>query len=199
MANGTQDRIAETALELFSQYGCSGTSMNDIAHALGLSKAALYKHYTSKEQIRARLLEGIGRYYEERFGSAAHPLPVPDSAEAFFMLAAELAEFTVRDENIVKMRRMLTLEQFRDKSSAALATAQFNTRVEEIFTALFLQMQQRGLLAEGDSAMLALAFTAPVASLIRLSDREPEKTEAVLEQIRAFIRHFIAVYGKTQA
>ena len=45
MAEGTKERILETALELFAQNGYLGTSMNDIAARLGFTKAALYKHY----------------------------------------------------------------------------------------------------------------------------------------------------------
>ena len=51
MAGDTKERILETALELFAQNGYLGTSMNDIAGRLGFTKAALYKHYTSKQEI----------------------------------------------------------------------------------------------------------------------------------------------------
>ena len=43
-----KERILEEALQLFSQNGYTGTSMNDIAAKLGVTKAALYKHYKSK-------------------------------------------------------------------------------------------------------------------------------------------------------
>ena len=51
MADSTKERILETALALFAQRGYLGTSMNHIACQLGLTKAALYKHYTSKREI----------------------------------------------------------------------------------------------------------------------------------------------------
>lgn len=44
MAGETKERILEAALELFAQSGYSGTSMNDIAKQLGITKGALYKH-----------------------------------------------------------------------------------------------------------------------------------------------------------
>ena len=47
MAGNTKERILEVALESFAQSGYLGTSMNDIAKQLGITKAALYKHYTS--------------------------------------------------------------------------------------------------------------------------------------------------------
>ena len=50
MAEGTKERILRIALELFAQNGYLGTSMNDIAGQLGITKAALYKHYASNKR-----------------------------------------------------------------------------------------------------------------------------------------------------
>ena len=50
MTESTKERILRTALELFAQNGYLGTSMNDIAGQLGFTKAALYKHYASKQE-----------------------------------------------------------------------------------------------------------------------------------------------------
>lgn len=51
MVGDTKERILEKALALFVERGYMGTSMNDIASQLGITKAALYKHYTSKQEI----------------------------------------------------------------------------------------------------------------------------------------------------
>ena len=50
----TKERILETALTLFARNGYLGTSMSDIAGALGITKAALYKHYAGKQEILDR-------------------------------------------------------------------------------------------------------------------------------------------------
>ncbi|MCI5853824.1 MAG: TetR/AcrR family transcriptional regulator, partial [Clostridiales bacterium] len=50
MAEDTKERILRIALELFAQNGYLGTSMNDIARQVGFTKAALYKHYASKQE-----------------------------------------------------------------------------------------------------------------------------------------------------
>lgn len=47
----TQKAIVETAAELFAQRGFGGTSLNDIADALGVTKVALYYHVKNKEEI----------------------------------------------------------------------------------------------------------------------------------------------------
>lgn len=196
MAGGTQERILDTALELFSKNGFGGTSMHDIAAAMGLSKAALYKHFESKEKLREALFDSVEAYYAERFGSGTRPLPVPETAEEFCELTGRLAGFTLSDERIVRIRRLLTVEQFRDERSAELATRHFKGILEEMFTKLFIAMQEKGLLEPADPAMLALAYTAPVSSLIHLSDREPGRAEECLEKIRAFTAFFMNTYGR---
>ena len=50
-ANSTRERILDVALELFVAQGYDGTSLRQIAEQLGVTKAALYYHFESKEDI----------------------------------------------------------------------------------------------------------------------------------------------------
>ncbi len=52
----TRQRIQEVALELFIDRGYEATSLREIAERLGVTKAALYYHFKSKEDIVASLL-----------------------------------------------------------------------------------------------------------------------------------------------
>lgn len=52
----THDRILEVALELFSRRGYEGTSIRDIAERMGMTKAAVYYHFPSKEELLADVL-----------------------------------------------------------------------------------------------------------------------------------------------
>jgi AcrR family transcriptional regulator len=53
----TRSRIQEVALELFIEQGYEGTSLREIAERLGVTKAALYYHFKTKEDIVASLME----------------------------------------------------------------------------------------------------------------------------------------------
>ncbi len=46
-----QSRIIETALVLFAEHGIGGTSLQMIADAIGVTKAAVYHQYNAKEEI----------------------------------------------------------------------------------------------------------------------------------------------------
>src|SRR5207344_2409641 len=46
-----QTRIIDAALDLFAEHGISGTSLQMIADALGVTKAAVYHQYNTKDEI----------------------------------------------------------------------------------------------------------------------------------------------------
>jgi AcrR family transcriptional regulator len=53
----TRQRIQAVALELFAEQGYDKTSLREIAGRLGVTKAALYYHFKSKEDIVTSLVE----------------------------------------------------------------------------------------------------------------------------------------------
>jgi len=53
----TKDLIVDTAEQLFARFGYLGVSMTDIAESLEITKAALYYHFDSKEEIYLKVLD----------------------------------------------------------------------------------------------------------------------------------------------
>ena len=196
MSRDTKERILTAALELFSQKGYEGTNIRELSASLGLVKSGIYKHYESKEDIWNALLDRMIAYYGERFGSAEHVPPVPESLEGLVEMTMQMVHVTVHDNLIVMTRRLLSIEQFRDERARDLATKHFLTGLTEMFTPVFSGMMDKGLIRRDDPAMLAFAYTTPISALIHLCDREPEKTEEAMEKIQAFSRHFVRVYGE---
>ena len=197
MSRDTKERILTAALELFSQKGYEGTNIRELSASLGLVKSGIYKHYESKEDIWNALLDRMIAYYGERFGSAEHVPPVPESLEGLVEMTMQMVHVTVHDNLIVMTRRLLSIEQFRDERARDLATKHFLTGLTEMFTPVFSGMMDKGLIRRDDPAMMAFAYTTPISALIHLCDREPEKTEEAMEKIQAFSRHFVRVYGET--
>ncbi len=195
MAKDTKERILSAALDLFSEHGYEGTSIQDLSSSLGLTKSGIYKHYESKEAVWNALLDQMIAYYGERFGSAEHLPPIPDSTEELVQMTLRMVDITVHDEKIIKTRKLLTIEQFRDKRARALATKHFLTGLTEMFTHIYTGMMDKGLIRRDDPAMVAFAYTTPISALIHLCDREPEKELEALVQIKAFCRHFIKTYS----
>src|SRR5579859_2470697 len=63
--NDTRARIQQVAVELFTEHGYEGTSLREIAERLGVTKAALYYHFRSKEDIIESLVEDLHRQMDE--------------------------------------------------------------------------------------------------------------------------------------
>ncbi|MGW0883010.1 TetR/AcrR family transcriptional regulator [Streptomyces sp. NPDC002671] len=55
----TRQRIQDVALELFAEQGYEKTSLREIAERLDVTKAALYYHFKTKEEIVVSLFEDL--------------------------------------------------------------------------------------------------------------------------------------------
>ncbi|MEU8701814.1 TetR/AcrR family transcriptional regulator [Streptomyces sp. NPDC048680] len=61
----TRQRIQDVALELFAEQGYEKTSLREISEKLDVTKAALYYHFKTKEDILASIFEDLNRPVED--------------------------------------------------------------------------------------------------------------------------------------
>ncbi len=196
MAADTKERILESALELFAQNGYLGTSMSDIADQLGITKAALYKHYAGKQEILDRIVERMNAMDYERAEEYEMPETEPDGfAEAYLHVPIEsiraysAAQFDhwTKETFSANFRKMLTLEQYRDPKLAQLHHDYLAGGPLEYMAAIF-----RKLTESDEAAMqLALEFYGPMYLLYSVYDGTADK-DAVAPLLHAHIDRFIA-------
>ena len=102
-AVSTRERILDVALERFIRQGYAGTSLREIAEDLGFSKAALYYHYASKEDIFLALHLRVHHLMTE----AAAAVLLPDTGslddEAFAHLVEELIGIAIRNRSLLAL------------------------------------------------------------------------------------------------
>ena len=196
MAGGTKERILETALELFAQSGYLGTSMSDIAGRLGITKAALYKHYAGKQEILDRIVERMNQMDRERAEAYEMPESEPDGfAQAYMrtpvqrIRAYSMAQFDhwTKEPFSANFRRMLTLEQFRDPALARLHHDYLAGGPLEYMAAIFRRLTD----SDAAAMQLALEFYGPMYLLYSVYDGAAEK-EPVSALLGAHIDRFIA-------
>ncbi len=195
MAGGTKERILETALALFARSGYLGTSMSDIANQLGITKAALYKHYAGKQEILDRIIQRMRRMDYERAEAYDMPETEPDGfAEAYLHTPLErihaysVAQFDhwTKEPFSANFRKMLTLEQYRDPAMAQLYHDYLATGPTQYMAAIF-----RKLTDSDEAAMqLALEFYGPMYLLYSVYDGAADKS-AVAPLLDAHIDRFI--------
>ena len=207
MAEGTKQRILDIALELFAQNGYLGTSMSDIAKQLGFTKAALYKHYTSKQEILDHSVERMNRMDYERAEEYEMPETEPDGfAEAYMHTPIEkirtysLAQFDhwTKETFSANFRKMLTLEQYRDPKLAQLHHDYLAGGPLEYMAAIFRKLAD----SDEEAMQLALDFYGPMYLLYSVYDGAEDKA-SVAPMLDAHIRRFIekveSEYRRTEA
>lgn len=57
--SNTKKRIQDTARELFQEKGVQKTSLQDIADRLGITKPALYYHFSSREELVRSIVQPV--------------------------------------------------------------------------------------------------------------------------------------------
>ena len=196
MGGETKERILETALELFAQSGYLGTSMSDIAARLGITKAALYKHYAGKQEILDRIVQRMNELDAARAAAYEMPGAAPEGfAQAYLntpldrIRAYSTAQFDhwTREPFSANFRKMLTLEQYRDARLAQLYQENLASGPVKYMAAIF-----RPLTDSDETAMqLALDFYGPMYLLYSVYDGTEEK-QAVSSLLAAHIDRFIA-------
>ena len=195
MAEGTKERILDIALELFAQNGYLGTSMSDIAKQLGFTKAALYKHYASKQEILDQIVVRMNRMDYERAEEYEMPETEPDGfAEAYMHAPIEkiriysLAQFDhwTKETFSANFRKMLTLEQYRDSKLAQLHHDYLAGGPLEYMAAIFRKLAD----SDEEAMQLALDFYGPMYLLYSVYDGAEDKA-SVAPLLDAHIRRFI--------
>ncbi|MBN3511306.1 TetR/AcrR family transcriptional regulator [Mycolicibacterium nivoides] len=56
-AGATRERLVEAAVRLITRHGFAGTSLQMIADELGFTKAAIYYHFRTREQLLSAVVE----------------------------------------------------------------------------------------------------------------------------------------------
>ncbi|SPM33942.1 hypothetical protein MRAB57_1749 [Mycobacterium rhizamassiliense] len=94
----TRRRLLIAAMSLFNQYGFAGTSLQMIADELGLTKAAIYYHFRTRDQLLMALMDPVQR----EIGS------VVDAAEAQRGARARAEAMLAGYASVVARNRALT-------------------------------------------------------------------------------------------
>ncbi|MCA2243168.1 MULTISPECIES: TetR/AcrR family transcriptional regulator [Mycobacterium] len=92
-------RVLDAALDLFATHGVSGTSLQMIADAVGITKAAVYHQFRTKEQIVIAVTEReLGRLAPALEAAEAYD----DGPAARDALLVGVVEMAVRDRRLVR-------------------------------------------------------------------------------------------------
>jgi AcrR family transcriptional regulator len=96
----TRARIQQVAVELFTEHGYDGTSLREIAERIDVTKAALYYHFKSKEDIVASLVQD---YAEQMDALIAWGREQPRTAQTRQEVLSRYVDIVARGDQVFRM------------------------------------------------------------------------------------------------
>jgi len=96
----TREKILKVATKLFAKYGFAGTSMDEIAERVGIRKASLYHHFSSKQEIYEELIERVFAEIIKIFQVSFSSGDILKDAENFI---SKIMNFILQNEDYVKI------------------------------------------------------------------------------------------------
>ncbi len=182
-ANSTRERILDAALELFVTQGYDGTSLRQIAEQLGVTKAALYYHFESKEDILLALHMRMHEFGKNAFNSMGDE---PMSLELWGQLLDQVVDQMLAQRKLFLMheRNQASLEKLHNEDHDAE-----HDDIQNQFRKILLDTR----VAERDRVRMAAAFGAAFAGLFLAGESFPDSDTAKLGvMLRECIRDVIS-------
>jgi AcrR family transcriptional regulator len=107
-----RDVIIEAAIRLFAERGFEGTTTKELARAVGVTEPVLYRHFQTKSDLYAAIIDSKAREGEERLKCRLGPFVDSDDDEGFFTALADITlEQMHRDPAYVRLLLFSALEQ----------------------------------------------------------------------------------------
>jgi AcrR family transcriptional regulator len=169
----TRDRILNAALDLFIEKGFDKTSLREISEQIGVTKAALYYHFASKEDILMALHQRL-----HEFGSDA--LAQLGDQEPSAALWADLLDNVI--DQMLAHRKIFLLHQRNQAAFEALHREDHDASHQD------LQENFRRVLSDDrvsvrDRVRMAASFGAVMGGIFMAGDAFGDVPSAELSEI----------------
>ena len=161
-------QIIEVAMALFSAKGFEGTTTREISRAAGVSEAIIFRHFATKEDLYAAIIDFIIQGHREQFFTELkQAMDTRDDAAVFETLAFRILETHREQPALLRLLLFSSLEGH--KLSQLFMVTQVRP-VYELLSGYIRQRAQDGAFRRADAIVLVRAFLGMVShhSLITL-------------------------------
>lgn len=154
-------QLLAVAVSLFSNRGFRGTTTREIAQAAGVSEAMVFRHFATKEELYAAILDhkacSGGKF--EPAEMAADGIARKNDRAVFESLALGALN---HHENDPQFQRLLLHSALEKHELAQMFFDEFVRRVYEFLGAYIRERQQEGAFIEMDPAIVVRSFIGMV-------------------------------------
>ncbi|MFH1116502.1 MAG: TetR/AcrR family transcriptional regulator [Pseudomonadota bacterium] len=155
----TEAKITQAALEIFVRKGYHGTSIEEITRRVGLTKGALYAHFSGKGDLLLRIID---EYKSKFIGGMVEALEQVEgnALDKLHRLISFNSSFAVENQDLVVFLTFLTTEMKADVDFEPVFKGTYKMYLD-IVTDIVRQGIRQGLFKKDfDPEMAALTFMA---------------------------------------
>lgn len=198
MADGrrtdTRERILDAALDLMSERGYGDVTVRDIADAVGIKGASLYKHFKGKSELFDALIARETAAIEDGLRDVGANATLDDDPAIYDtedagalerLVWASYAPFFL-DERTKKLRRMLEVSRYSDERCARLYGEIFVERPLALQRRIFDALVERGMFEPCDTALAAQQFHGPMLMLVGTETSASDAKDFCARHLKAF-------------
>lgn len=191
----TKEKIIEVALDLFSINGYESVSVRDISKAVGIKESSLYNHFKNKQDIFDTIIllcteKAMNQYKNLKIDQTLQgdfAIYNRMSEELLIQISLELFKFYVSDHDMSRFRKILIIEQFKNKNIQELYFKYFIDDAISFQTQLFHYLMEVGALKKSNPESVAYEFYSPIYLLM---SRYDELNDEVINLIKTHIKNF---------
>jgi len=183
----TRQAILDAALDLFAEKGFFGTSLRDVATAVGVRESALYNYFPGKDALFDALLSAQEDSRLEQLAPLADG-PIEDGRAVLVRLAtATLGGYVEPRQQ--KLFRILTSDGIRLAKSGRLNLYERMGHSRERLHDILRRLIRDGWLRRADPMLLAIAFISPLVTWRQLHAIDADLP--MIKNPRAFARQHV--------
>lgn len=158
----TKEKIFDAAIELFAERGYDRVSVRDIARAIGLTEGAVYKHYSSKDEI----LDSIFAYVEGRIYPQAPEGSMDAMIEdlSFVEILESIPRFMLADRNLARITRIMLIELYHNEKIGNYFRLELIERPIGEMEVLFRKLMEHGKIRPCNPRAVATMFISYMVS-----------------------------------
>jgi len=174
----TKTRIKQEAFLLFGQKGYYGTTIGDIAQAVGIQKGSLYAHYAGKDEIFLAVYQEVVQGYAmlfERLMNASKDMSVADNLHYNFK---EYILHFYHNPHALQFGNMCwfhTTQELYQKTFTAYAECE--KRYSDTLKQTFAAGMEQGIIRKDDPQKKLWSFRAKVQGTVLMVCKAPELTD----------------------
>ncbi|MEO8680082.1 MAG: TetR family transcriptional regulator [Vicinamibacterales bacterium] len=183
----TRQALLDAALDLFAEKGYFGTSLRDVASAVGVRESAIYNYFPSKEGLFEALILADQHTKLERLASIAEA-PITDVRDVLEQLAvSSLESFAAPRQR--KLFRILMSDGIRLAKVGRMNLYEQLATGRDRLHAVMRRLTSEGWLRTADAEALAISFIGPLNLWRQLHAIDADL--AIIRDPRAFARQHV--------